>query len=128
MNKLNKSNSNLFYKSLLLILFIGSCLSISLSAAIQSKEAPSVIKVVMPASVAYGETFTVKITATSKIGIDYVGFQYEGRTVRRRANGQKNVTISAQFKATKVGRQYLRVIAVDKNRAQSKSVTKTISS
>ena len=126
MNILNKPNSNLFYKYLFLILFIGSCVSISLSAAIQSKEAPSVVKVVMPTSVAYGESFTVAITATSKIGIDYVGFQYEGRTVRRRANGQKNVTLSVQFKGTKLGRQYLRVIAVDKNRTQSKSVTKTI--
>jgi len=125
-NILNKPNSNLFYRYLLLILFIGSFVSISLSAAIQSIEAPSVIKVVMPTSVAYGESFTATITATSKIGIDYVGFQYEGRTVRRRANGQKNVTLSVQFKATKVGRQYLRVIAVDKNRTQSKSVTKTI--
>ena len=87
MNILNKPNSNLFYKYLFLILFIGSCVSISLSAAIQSKEAPSVVKVVMPTSVAYGESFTVAITATSKIGIDYVGFQYEGRTVRRSNRG-----------------------------------------
>jgi len=130
-NILNKPNSNLFNRYLLLILFIlilfiSSLVSISLSGTVQSEEAPSVIKVVMPASVAYGESFTATITATSKIGIDYVGFQYEGRTVRRGANGQKNVTLSVQFKATKLGLQHLRIIAVDKNRTQSKSVTKTI--
>lgn len=97
-----------------------------ISGMTENKSKPLIKEVDTPRSVTAGKTFNLSVSAFDEFGLDLIKIEFGEEIINLDAEGKKEVTLSIDLKAKKLGKQIIKVVAVNVKKISSNPVEKTI--